>query len=142
MRDVYTLHTPPHYTYTKPLFDTWTPPSEQDEREHHLTIAQGSDADSDSASDEPSVPAAVSTPVASSTPLNSKDPLHLSKQQICLQVMIVHAQSRVRSPLYRNSCLGRNPRSHLFHRYRALVFNRHRRSQAHPDRFHQLIQDM
>ena len=71
MRDVYTLHTPPHYTYTKPLLDTQTPPSQQDERQHHLTRVHGSDMDSGGASDEPSVPAAASTPVDTSTPPNS-----------------------------------------------------------------------
>ena len=45
------LSRPPQYTYPKPLFDTWTPPSQQDEQEHHITIVQESETDSDSPSE-------------------------------------------------------------------------------------------
>ena len=54
VRDVFTLRQPPHFTYRKPVFDTWTPPSAEDEAQHHITIVQESDTDSDSPSeDEP-----------------------------------------------------------------------------------------
>ena len=46
LKSVYSLSEPPKYTYRKPVFDTWTPPSERDEREHHITIVQESDTDS------------------------------------------------------------------------------------------------
>ena len=31
LKGVYILSTPPKYTYRKPVFDTWTPPSQRDE---------------------------------------------------------------------------------------------------------------
>ena len=51
LKNVYSLSQPPKYTYRKPLFDTWTPPSQRDELEHHITIVQESDTDSDSPSE-------------------------------------------------------------------------------------------
>ncbi|VDI73176.1 Hypothetical predicted protein [Mytilus galloprovincialis] len=38
---------PPRFTYTKPLFRTWTPPSKTDEARHNITIVQVSDAESE-----------------------------------------------------------------------------------------------
>ena len=51
LKNVYSLSQPPKYTYCKPLFGTWTPPSQRDELEHHITIVQESDTDSDSPSE-------------------------------------------------------------------------------------------
>ena len=47
---VYTLDGNAVYSYTDPLFDTWTPPSAAEEASHHFTILQ--DADEQSTSDE------------------------------------------------------------------------------------------
>ena len=74
LKEIYTLYAPAHYTYCNPLFGTWTPPTTEVEKAHHMTIVQGSDSDSDSESDAgPS-----SVPIASSTlndipPSNSPD---------------------------------------------------------------------
>ena len=51
LKNVYSLSQPPKYTYRKHLFDTWTPPGQRDELEHHITIVQESDTDSESPSE-------------------------------------------------------------------------------------------
>ena len=80
LRDIYTLYVPASYTYTVPLFPTWTPPSQEDERNHHMTIIQGSDSETDSPSDEPSTPSACSTPAAVQS--GSSHPSHEEVPQV------------------------------------------------------------
>ena len=51
LKQIYSLSRPAQYTYPKPLFDTWTPPTQRDEQEHHITIVQESETDIDSPSE-------------------------------------------------------------------------------------------
>ena len=44
---MYTLDMPCQYSYTSPLFDTRTPPSDEAERNHNITIVPCSDGDGD-----------------------------------------------------------------------------------------------
>ena len=50
LKSVYTLDGSAVYSYPEPVFDTWTPPSTEDEASHNCTIIQ--DADEQSGSDE------------------------------------------------------------------------------------------
>ena len=50
LKSVYTLDDSEVYSYPVPVFDTWTPPSAEDEASHNYTIIQ--DADEQSGSDE------------------------------------------------------------------------------------------
>ena len=52
VKSIYTLDLPPKYSYPNPLFDTWTPPTQESEGQHHVTIIQtSSSSSSDSESD-------------------------------------------------------------------------------------------
>lgn len=53
---VYPLDRPADFSYTKPLFKTWTPPSKEVEKHHNITIIQESDGESNAelAEEEPS----------------------------------------------------------------------------------------
>ncbi|CAC5384063.1 unnamed protein product [Mytilus coruscus] len=74
MKNVYTLEMPPRFTYTKPLFRTWTPPSKADEARHNITIVQGSDAESDG---EEASTVETSEPTCSSLPASSENSEHV-----------------------------------------------------------------
>lgn len=65
VKTIYTLDMPKMYTYRKPVFDTWTPPSAEVEKQHHVTILQCSSG----SEDEPEVEIDVQMPQASSTPV-------------------------------------------------------------------------
>ena len=47
LTSIFTLQSPAQFTYTKPVFKTWTPPTKDAEKNHNITIVQGSDIESD-----------------------------------------------------------------------------------------------
>lgn len=75
VKGVYTLDMPRQYTYPKPLFDTWTPPSEQSEREHNITIVRcSSESEEEPESQAPQTEAADATAVSPPATVNEEEP--------------------------------------------------------------------
>ena len=52
VKTIYPLNKEKTYTYPTPLFNTWTPPDATTERRHHISIAQISDIESNTESDD------------------------------------------------------------------------------------------
>lgn len=62
VKSIYTLDKDAKHTYPTPLFQTWTTPTKVTEQQHHVTILQGSESETDTESDD-----APESPIASST---------------------------------------------------------------------------
>lgn len=82
VREIYTLDMAPTYTYSKPLFDTWTPPSPVVEKEHNITIMQcSSDSEADSDSQPQSISRTSSTPPCS-VPVDKSASIHQTPSDV------------------------------------------------------------